>query len=180
MKCPVCGDEVLNGKCSFCGYRPTEADREAREKYEKQKAGIEGRGVPGKGRPAISPERPAKAKTVPKKAPAGKPARDGRSREGPARPGGPGGPKLAPPRKPPERAGKPGTGRRPGRLKRILFKLVVIGWAVLYIGLIVQKLVQDSGNAGPPDGPRPSQSERTAGPGGTEGPAFDHQTEGGT
>lgn len=168
MKCPVCGDEVRNGKCLFCGYRPTEEDRTAREKYERQKAGFGqapragpsrygGKPDPdaGPGRaPVPKPGRKPAAK--PERKPAAKPRKDRRAHA---------------------RDGKPGPGGRPGRLKRILFKLVVIGWALLYLALIAQKLARDSRQTGPP----PAQAEQSAGYGRQAGPGRpDHPMEGGT
>ncbi len=40
MKCPMCGDEVVNGRCQFCGYVPTKEDMDAFAKWEHQKAEI--------------------------------------------------------------------------------------------------------------------------------------------
>lgn len=152
MKCPICGDEVRNGRCSFCGYRLTEADQKAREKYAEQKAAFE-QGPPAKRDRAqrnAAPDRPSRP-------PSGK---SGHSREPPVRSKPPERARRASDKRQPQRAGpkQPGKaggkhvrkpddsrdGSRPGRFRRFLFKLIVIGWALLYLFLIVQKLISDS------------------------------------
>ena len=153
MKCPICGDEIRNGRCRFCGYRETETDREARSKYEAQKAAFasgppdtktQGRRA-GKARdrkPANpsgrgTPEKAAKA------AGSGKASRQ----EGTAVPARPA--RASPkPRQRAAPAGNDGRKRRGLSLKGLLFNLLIILWVLAWILAIGSKLAAES-RAGP-------------------------------
>ena len=128
MRCPQCGDEIRNGRCQFCGYRETEEDRAARARFEKQKKAV--CGGPG------LPQRP-RGKPPSKKPPAG--ARKPEQKQAPPSRDRP--KARAPERDPKAVAAKRAEpGERPeavrpkqGRLKRLLFKLLVLGWILAYV-----------------------------------------------
>ena len=42
MKCTACGADVKNGRCTFCGYRPTEEDMAAERAWAEEKAALSG------------------------------------------------------------------------------------------------------------------------------------------
>lgn len=130
MTCPVCGDEIVNGKCRFCGYEATESDRKAREKYEAQKAAFEsGSDVRNtrSGDTAREPDRSGKPPGKDRKKPAvkkpsdKKPESKGQSDRKPA----------------PKKASSNSKRKRPGFFKRWFFKLLVFGWIILYILAVI-------------------------------------------
>lgn len=143
MKCPQCGDEVVNGACRFCGYRPTAADREALDRWAAQKAALEnGAAPPPERRERTQRQKPARQKPaaasrqalpVAKRAaaprhPAGK--AHARQQAPPA------------PRTPSGRAPKAGRRARdgPGFFGKLVPRLVVLIWAALLAYLIVTEI----------------------------------------
>lgn len=138
MKCPVCGDEVRNGRCSFCGYRPTAEDASAAARWKAQKAVLENGGPPPPER-ARAAGRPAKPAG---KAPPAKPARPARPaaparKAPPAKPAGPA--RKAAPAKPARRAGKHGL------LQGLLFKLVFSLWLLGFAWSLYSAWAAESG-----------------------------------
>lgn len=134
MKCPQCGDEVVNGACRFCGYRPTAADREALDRWAAQKAALENGAAPPPERRERTPrQKPARQKPAAKRAEAPRPPA-GKTQ---AR-------RQAPPaqRTPSRRAPKAGRRARdgPGFFGRLVPRLVVLIWAALLIYLIVTEI----------------------------------------
>lgn len=151
MKCPSCGDEIRNGRCVFCGYRPTEEDRQAALRYEAQKAAFAG-GWPER----ASPERQEKAKAArPKQAAprkdAPKPKREPASGTRERRP-----PKAAE-KKP--TAGRPG-GSRHGFLARLFFRLLIVLWVLAWALAIWGKLSRDLEGPEPVDYPPDGWDQR--------------------
>lgn len=131
MKCPQCGDDIVNGACRFCGYRPTAADREAMERWAAQKKSLENGSMPEPARR----ERPAKP---------AKPARQPAARSAVKPPGRNDGRTAAQPKVQPERrARKPARPKArdgPGFFGRMLPRIVVFLWAALLVYLIVTEL----------------------------------------
>lgn len=127
MKCPQCGDDMVNGACRFCGYRPTAEDREAMERWAAQKKALENGSAqePSRhGRPAKQPAARNTAK------PPGK--AEGRTV---MRPKTQTEPKTRT-RKPKQPKARDG----PGFFGRLLPRAVVFIWATLLIYLIVTEL----------------------------------------
>lgn len=133
MKCPQCGDEMKNGRCVFCGYRPTEADQQAYARWADQKRDAE-RGFSGpepekRGKPEKKIFRPPKNKAAPERK-----ARPERK------------PEPAPRRTEPKKAAskmrrKPGRQRDgPGFFGRLVPKLVVMAWVLLIVYLMISEL----------------------------------------
>lgn len=177
MKCPQCGDEIRDGRCVFCGYRPTESDRDAAERYRKQKAALES----GSG-PPDSPRKARQAK------PAGKPDRP-RDRGGGREPG----------KKPQDRnlakapemqavKNKPEPGKvkktrekpqahggtkRHGFLVRTFFRLLILLWVLAWLFAIAGRLRQDRNEIGPGDFPYGNQEVQSAGGAQEGGPEDD-------
>ena len=138
MKCPQCGDDMVDGRCRFCGYRPTEADRQAYARWAEQKKQAE-RGFPGPEpeRKAARPERTAKQAGAAKPA-AKRPAKKSAATAATKPPADGTGP---PRRKSRKAAGKPARARDgPGLLGRLVPRLVVIAWALLLAYLMVSEL----------------------------------------
>lgn len=132
MKCPVCGDEVRNGRCSFCGYRPTAEDASAAARWKAQKAVLENGGPPPpeRERAAGKPAKPAR------KAPPARPASPARKAP-PAKPARPA--RKAAPAKPARRA------RKPGLLQGLLFKLVFVLWFLGFAWSLYSAWAAESG-----------------------------------
>ncbi len=42
MKCPTCGETIRNGRCPFCGYRPTTEDMAAEARWAEEKRHLSG------------------------------------------------------------------------------------------------------------------------------------------
>lgn len=132
MKCPQCGDDMVNGRCVFCGYRPTESDRQAYARWAEQKKKAEG------GFPELEPERRPKAEKCASRQPGA-----GQQRERTPR-----AERQAPKAGKPERQRKSGRKRPsgprqrdgPGFFGRLVPRLVVILWALLIIYLMVSEL----------------------------------------
>lgn len=131
MKCPQCGDDIVNGACRFCGYRPTAADREAMERWAAQKKALENGSMPEPARREW-PAKPAK------------PARQPAARSAAKPPGRNDGRTAAQPKAQPERrARKPARPKArdgPGFFGRMLPRIVVFLWAALLVYLIVTEL----------------------------------------
>lgn len=168
-RCPVCGDEIRNGRCVFCGHRPTEADAEAAKKYAAQKAAFAGgdgsagrprRSGPGPGKKDPPPERrgrdaPGRAES---KAPndratekAGKAEKPAERRDQPKGRDQKGRSPERQDRRPAEGRRQPaGKSRdkpehkRPPLARRLLFKFVVFAWIALYLWLILGKITDDA------------------------------------
>ena len=64
MKCPMCGDEIVNGRCRFCGYVPTKEDMDAIAKWELQKSQIKREAGPVDFTPKRRKPKAAGTKTV--------------------------------------------------------------------------------------------------------------------
>ena len=64
MRCPMCGDEVVNGRCQFCGYVPTKEDMDAIAKWELQKSQIKREAGPVDFTPKRRKPKATGAKTV--------------------------------------------------------------------------------------------------------------------
>lgn len=132
MKCPQCGDNMEGGRCVFCGYRPTEADRQAYERWAEQKAQAE-RGFSGQ----EPDKRPGDA---PRKERTGAPRRIAMPRK-PAGDMDRGRARAAPARKPGKSRGRPSKARDgPGFFGRLVPRLVVLAWAALIVYLMVSEL----------------------------------------
>lgn len=160
MKCPMCGDELVNSKCRFCGYEETVSDLEARERYEAQKAAFTSDPRPRKPSKIRSDptrsDKPPDGRSEPvrsgRPAQSGKPPdkqmRDGKPPGGQARTGKPAGqrPKgKSPPAKAEQKKSNKGRGKdrepgRPGFFKRWFFRLLVISWILLYIVAVIIRI----------------------------------------
>lgn len=42
MKCPTCGETIKNGRCPFCGFRPTQEDLAAEARWAAEKKKLSG------------------------------------------------------------------------------------------------------------------------------------------
>ena len=159
MKCPSCGDEIRNGRCVFCGYRPTEEDREAERRYEAQKAVFAG------GRPEKAKRRAARAEPAEKKkADGAAPVPSGR-KDAPGPKAEPGAKNAkAPAAKPaakrepaknrlPAKKGKRADGSRHGFLVRLFFRLLIVLWVLAWILAVWGKLSRDLEGSDPVDYP---------------------------
>lgn len=119
MKCSACGAEVRNGRCTFCGYRPTEQDAASEHAWAEEKARLSGRVQDPVQRQPVRMPKPRVRR------PASRRSDDpGRARSG--RPPG-GDPPAA--RKPSRHKARH-DGSRQGFGVKLAVRLMVFGWAL--------------------------------------------------
>lgn len=123
MKCSVCGADMKNGRCTFCGFRPTAQDIESEKAWAEEKKALSARdgGPAGKIRMPRAPVRPKAGRPVtPPSVRKDRQAPEGRARA-----------KMPPkpPAKPAKNAGKGkrAASGRPGRVP-VIIRLVIIAW----------------------------------------------------
>lgn len=140
MKCSACGTELENGRCPFCGYRPTQEDMMAEAAWRRQKAEI-GSGPAGEDWKAERPAFPKPGRAAPKAPAAG-------NRKAPrGRAAAPGHPKPAQPRAK-QSASRPERKRkRPDRRGKgmLLVKLMIALWILFCVWSFLQVLAGETG-----------------------------------
>ena len=135
MKCSACGTELANGRCPFCGYRPTQEDMAAEAAWRRQKAGMSS-GTDGDWRA----ERPKLPKRKPVRKPAAAAVRPERQQQPAVR-------RQPAPRQQPVR--QPPTGKPKKNSHRtgtpLLVKLVIAAWILFCIWSFLQVLAGETG-----------------------------------
>lgn len=134
MKCPMCGDEIVNGRCRFCGYVPTKEDMDAIAKWELQKSQIKREAGPvdftpkrkkpkAGGTKTVTVRRFEKAEHAPAKSMDSKNAA-----------------KFFEPEPAPDRARKPVKEKKALGIMKIVILVYVIGFLVSFFGALAKIL----------------------------------------